>query len=227
MDSIFDDVQLSDCADGVLSFYGQKWEKLAVLFLTDYAPLENYNMKETMSEYKTETGTTENFDNYGNRETRKTADGSTVKAGKKVVSVTVDSNNHTITDTDGEHVENTTYSTTYDDMQTDRKTGKNENAGESVNENLHAEYNENIMTGAKHTTAKLITDAVYHDESTNHDYVPTFFAAHKGERAGNIGVTTSQQMAQAEIDLSKCYDFICMMITDIADFFNGGVYSDN
>lgn len=225
--SEYDETGETECAELAYRFYRIKWEKISALFLTEYKPLENYNMQETFTDYTTETGETEKFDDYGTTEQTKTATGTTIKSGKSVTAVSADENTLSITDTVTTTPTTTLFSTTMDNMQTDRKTGKNENTGESVNENLRAEYHENRMNGEKTREKNMIENAVYHDSKTDTDFNLTGFNAKTGGRTGNIGVTTSQQMAESEIDLSAKYLFIKIMICDIADFFSAGVYEND
>lgn len=225
--SEYDGIAETPLAELVFRYYQIKWEKIASLFLTEYKPLENYNMQESFSDYTTETGEKESFDDYGTEELTKSATGTTIKSGKAVTTVTADKTSATITDTTTTTPTTTMYSTTMDNMQTDRKTGKNENTGESVNETIRADYHENKMTGEKNREKILIENAIYHDTATNTDFDLTGFIAKKGERTGNIGVTTSQQMANAEIELSNKYLFIKILICDIADFFSAGVYDSD
>lgn len=222
--SEYEDNEETSLAELVYQYYQIKWEKLATLFLTEYKPLENYNMTETFSDYTTETGEKESFDDYGTEEQTKSATGTTIKSGKAVTEVTADKTAATITDATTSTPTTTMYSTTMDDMQTDRKTGKNENTGESVNEVLRADYHENKMSGEKSREKLLIENAAYHDATTDTDFNLTGFTAKKGERAGNVGITSSQQLATAEIELSDKYLFTKILICDIADFFSAGVY---
>lgn len=223
----YEDSEETSLAELVYQYYQIKWEKIAALFLTEYKPLENYNMQESFSDYSTETGEKESFDDYGTEEQTKSATGTTIKSGKAVTEVTADKTSATITDALTTTPTTTMYSTTMDDMQTDRKTGKNENTGESVNEVLRADYHENKMSGEKSRAKLLIENASYHDIPTNTDFNLTGFNAKKGERTGNIGVTTSQQMANAELELSDKYLFTKVIICDIADFFSAGVYDSD
>lgn len=222
--SEYEDNEETSLAELVYEYYKIKWEKIATLFLTEYKPLENYNMQESFSDYSTETGEKESFDDYGTEEQTKSATGTTIKSGKAVTEVTADKTSATITDATTSTPTTTMYSTTMDDMQTDRKTGKNENSGESVNETIRADYHENKMTGEKRREKLLIENVSYHDTTTNADFNLTGFTAKKGERTGNIGVTTSQQMAKSEIELADKYLFTKIMICDIAGFFSAGVY---
>lgn len=225
--SEYDETGETECAELAYRFYRIKWEKIAALFLSEYNPLENYNMQESFSDYTTETGEKESFDDYGTEELTNSAAGTTIKSGKAVTEVTADKTSATITDTTTSTPTTTMYSTTMDDMQTDRKTGKNENSGESVNEVLRADYHENKMSGEKSREKLLIENAAYHDATTDTDFNLTGFTAKKGERTGNVGITSSQQLATAEIKLSDKYLFTKILICDIADFFSTGVYEND
>lgn len=174
-----------------------------------YEPLENYRMVESGTD--TDKGNNDVTRTYG--EQNKT----NVNGAQKE---TVSRDTHTITDveaavTDTENIGAKTVSSedkvsAYDTStyQNDNKTDTSE--GAQNNSNQYGERNtthtENAFADVTSKDAVTNTEAIdSHIDTENSEDNRT--KTHNFERSGNIGVTTSQQMAQSEIDLWGNFNF--------------------
>lgn len=184
----------------IVARYANQWDRLWTVFLSQYAPLENYNMKETMTD-----------------------DDTTVTHGKSVER-TLDSQ-HTKTGTETTepdltdattHPTETVSSDIYGmDSSSPSPSDKTETSYTGTDEVTHTGTTE-VTYDTTDADTGTITDAESGTTKTEHDYVLT--------RSGNIGVTTSQQMAQSEIDLWKMFDFFKIVYADIDSILTLPVY---
>lgn len=103
----------------------------------------------------------------------------------------------------------TNYGTTYDDNTTDRKVSKVVTAYEgtnSTNSTLNGQIKtETVIDNTKETALGVLYDVGNNNHEVN-DRILT--------RKGNIGVTTTQQMLQSEIEL-KAYDIVQEVFNDL------------
>lgn len=169
------------------SFY--KWARALSIV---YAPLENYDRQESFS--RSHTGSEDTTLNItGSRDTNTTTSGTSTE---------------TTTGTDGSTVSDTInrYRSAYDettnpsltDRETDAKT-QSDTHSQTVGASGSGTEKEKVQEEAEHVTEK---DIGFSETETNRVH-------------GNIGVTTSQQMLQSELDLHK--DF--QLYDQIADTF--------
>lgn len=205
------------------TYYCHKWEHLAKLFLLNYNPIENYNMRENMLDYEETAGEKEDFTNYSEKQTGNSASGTTSRAGKVISGITVEEGNVNVSVTDGVNVETEHYTTTMDDIQTDRKQYKDKNTGTSTNDTLNGFYNETTKDGDINRTPNKLEKKIT-DEITETEVDTTRINGHKGNRTGNIGVTTTQQMAMSELDYAKYINLAKIICSDVIDFLGAGVY---
>ncbi len=203
--------------------YFQKWEHLASLFLEEYNPIENYSMTEDMLDYTEHGKTDEHYENYSDTTNGHSVSGSNVRNGKIVTAVSADSAGGNITIDAGENNTSAEYVTTMDDTVTERLRNKNKVDGTTANDVQNAFYTYNEKNGHKYTdelkTGKNITDNI-----TNIEMQPNTITGHKGTRSGNIGVTTTQQMAMSEIDYAHYIQLAKIICCDVIDFISAGVY---
>lgn len=189
------------------TLYKDSLVKMLNAFSTEYAPLDNYNMNETI------TATDNNGDTVQSR---------TVDADHNSITATESHNRRTTAaaDTDTPTVRN--YTTTDDDASTGRLSNYTTTSGGTVNTD----------TTVTPTTSKTVDD-MYTTVTTSH--TPTTVDGvtadniHKSTttRSGNIGVTTSQQMLQAELDVRKqsvIDSFIQIFISKYC-FYGGELYA--
>ena len=190
-----------------VTLYKDSLVKMLDAFNTEYAPLDNYNMSETI------TATDNNGDTVQSR---------TVDADHNSITATESHNRRATTaaDTDIPTVRN--YTTTDDDASTGRLSNYTTTSGGTVNTD----------TTVTPTTSKTVDD-MYTTVTTSH--TPTTVDGvtadniHKSttSRTGNIGVTTSQEMLQAELDVRKqsvIDSFIQIFISKYC-FYGGELYA--
>ena len=122
------------------------------------------------------------------------------------------------------------YTTTYDNDASGRLAGYTETSGKTT-ERTTADGTKNKNTVTDDLT---VTNAESHDTTTltydNTTYTADSISIHELTRSGNIGVTTSQQMAQSSVDLyaqSLIYDYVYDFIRRYTFYAAGGeCYAD-
>lgn len=162
------------------------WTRILSAYLAEYNPIENYD------KYEDHTRSSE-----------------WTKSGDNNDTTTTDSDVHsdvTVTTTDTTTA--TQYATTYDDMETDRKTGKVANGGTVTNRTATADDAGNVAANRSHGVASRDTTI---DESGTDD-----ITAENTHTHGNIGVTTAQQMIDAEMKL-RHFNFLDYIVYDFAE----------
>lgn len=220
---IYEDKDFLELGMTIYTNYFQKWEHLAALFLKEYNPIENYSMTEDMLDYTEHGKTDEHYENYSDETSGHSVSGANVRNGKIVTAVSADSAGGNITVEAGENNTSAEYVTTMDDTATERLRNKNKVDGTTANDVQNAFYNYNEKNGHKYIdelkTGKNITDNI-----TNIELQPNSISGHKGTRSGNIGVTTTQQMAMSEIDYAHYIQLAKIICSDVIDFISAGVY---
>ncbi len=205
-------------AMSIFSIYSNKWSKLYRILSLEYDPIENYNMTETEQATSTNDNTdtiitnTTNSNNVTETNTgTNTANDSENTTGKNIItdSRTVDENNN-VTSNNSLYGFNSTSGVNSDSQNgtetrnlTDNNTHNDDLKGTRTNE-----HSENINTSkvtAQKNDVKDVKDGT-HTENSSQDRTLT--------RHGNIGVTTSQQMLNSEIELWQ-WDFFSGVFKDI------------
>lgn len=201
----------------IFSIYSNKWDKLYRILSLEYEPIENYNMieteKTTSINENTDTITTNTTNSNNVTETNtgtNTANDSENTTGKNTItdSRTIGENN-SVTNNNSLYGFNSASAVNADSQNgtetrntTDTNTHNDDLKGTRTNE-----HSENINTSkvtAQKNDIKDTKDGT-HTENGSQDRTLS--------RHGNIGVTTSQQMINSEIELWQW------------DFFNG-VFKD-
>lgn len=190
------------------TLYKDSLVKMLNAFNTEYAPLDNYNMQETI------TATDNNGDTVQSR---------TVDSDHNSITATETHNRRTTAAADAENTPTVrNYTTTDDDASIGRLANYTTTSGGTVNTD----------TTVTPTTSTTVDD-MYTTVTTSH--TPTTVDGvtadniHKSTttRSGNIGVTTSQEMLQAELDLRKqsvIDSFIQIFISKYC-FYGGELYA--
>lgn len=205
-------------AMSIFSIYSNKWSKLYRILSLEYEPIENYNMTETESTKSTNentdtitTNTTNSNDVTETNTGTNTANDSENTTGKNTItdSRTVTENNN-VTNNNALYGFNSTSGVNSDSQNgtetrnvTDSNTHNDDLKGTRTNE-----HSENINTSkvtAQKNDVKDVKDGT-HTENSSQDRTLT--------RHGNIGVTTSQQMLNSEIELWQ-WDFFSGVFKDI------------
>ena len=191
-DGVLTPIEVGLLADVIVGLYGTKWSKLWDTMNFDYNPIENYNMVEQMTDDET-------VKEYGKTNTRT----------DNLTHERIDNLSHGKTGTETE----TPNTTTQDDNDV-----FGFNSVESVPSDSRTIHN----TGTNQTTYN--TQETDTGSQTGRDTGIQSFADGGSDtetrnymltRSGNIGVTTSQQMIEAERNLWRMWDF-----------FRGIVYPD-
>lgn len=223
LNPMYNDREFMELGMTIFTNYYQKWEHLATLFLKEYNPIENYSMTEDMLDFTEHGKTDEHYENYSDATNGHSVSGANVRNGKIVTAVSADSTGGNITIDVGETNTSADYVTTMDDTSTERLRNKNKVDGTTANDVQNAFYNYNEKNGHKYIdelkTGKNITDNI-----TNIEMQPNSITGHKGTRSGNIGVTTTQQMAMSEIDYANYIVLAKIICMDLIDFISAGVY---
>lgn len=205
-------------AMSIFSIYSNKWNKLYRILSLEYEPIENYNMTETekitSTNENTDTITTNTTNSNDVTETNtgtNTANDSENTTGKNTItdSRTIAENNN-VTNNNSLYGFNSASGVNADSQNgtetrdtTDNNTHNDDLKGTRTNE-----HTENINTSkvtAQKNDIKDVKDGT-HTENGSQDRTLT--------RHGNIGVTTSQQMLNSEIELWQ-WDFFSGVFKDI------------
>lgn len=228
-----DELSLNDKNEiGSLLFeiYKDKWSKLYNLMELEYNPISNYDMTE---EESTEVETENELTRTGTDTTQGTGTDAFTHTGTSTTADTgTETNQHTGTET---HVidEDTTggstggtdtavfgfnSSTGVDDTEVntittangsrDETDTKTNNLTDTRTDNLQSQRTDNLTD----TETRNITDTTTHN--TKDTTEGSNSTSRTLTRSGNIGVTTSQQMIQSEIDLWK-WNFFFQVFEDI------------
>lgn len=227
LDNIFEDVNETDCCAIVYDFYKQKWERAFNVLTMKYNPLENYSMSEMMTDYENRPGTETSFHDYHEKTTGVSATGTTTMSGKDITSVSATAGNVSVTETITEKPTTENSVTSMDDT-TPHVHDKQMMSGDSAEKILNSGYTDTEKTGL--TKNENVDTGIVASADTNHlnvDSAVTGMQSHIGTRSGNIGVTTSQQMLESELSIAERDKMLYIIVSDICDFFNGGVYDDS
>ena len=165
-----------------------RWSKALAI---DYNPLENYDRKEEWTDAgqrakagsKDSSSSSSNANTIINKETQ--ADTGNNSGTTATVSAHTGSNEHTVSAYDA---------STY---QPENKDASNDSNNETTINNNNIK---NDRTIAGSNTAVGSTSAKGSETDTEHEHNT---AIHSGRTHGNIGVTTSQQMLQSELDIAR------------------------
>lgn len=188
-----------DNIDDFLITNKETYTRMWNLFITEYKPLENYDRHEHITDQHS--GIDQNTDDIASRV-------NTSNYGKI-----------SGTNTYGEVNNKDNIGTQNGDI-TNKKAGFNSttfvdtDAQHNVNgarEDLHHEDSKIDKNEVAARTDKNTTDAYTDIHETNYGHK----IEHTNETHGNIGVTTSQQMAQSEVDFWSAYNFYKVILNDI------------
>lgn len=243
------DTDLDDYAGDLLTLYGDKWAHLWELFLMDYNPIENYNMTEEGGNINTKTGSLERS---GAIERTGSLDrsGAIGKSGKEKVTDNVEYIGKEVFTPSGKIVDSgldTDNQTTIDNsiygynsvnpVNSDKNVQK---AGHKNERSYSDNYKEEKSFSNDREDKRSITteyedyqeedtrkDTYNHikDEDTRKDTYNNIkdTGSHNLTRSGNIGVTTTQQMAESEIEYRR-HLYFDMVFTDIDKLLTLSIY---
>lgn len=205
-------------AMSIFSIYSNKWSKLYRVLSLEYEPIENYNMieteKTTSTNENTDTITTNTTNSNDVTETNtgtNTANDSENTTGKNTITDSRNiSENNNVTNNNSLYGFNSTSGVNSDSQNgtETRNTTDNNTHNDDLKGTRTNEHSENINTSkvtAQKNDIKDVKDGT-HTENGSQDRTLT--------RHGNIGVTTSQQMLNSEIELWQ-WDFFSGVFKDI------------
>lgn len=241
------DMDLDDYAADLLTLYGDKWAHLWELFLMEYNPIENYNMIESGSDINTKTGS---LDRSGaiTRTGSLDRSGAITKSGSESVSDDItysgkEANTRTGNIEDaGIKADNQTeqdnkiygYNSSNgvnSDSNTQQASHKNTQTFNSVKDetsftdradsrDITTTFTNRADTDSRKDTYNNIADTDTRKELYN-NIKDT--GSHSLTRSGNIGVTTTQQMAESEIEYRRNLYFD-MVFSDIDKLLTLPIY---
>lgn len=205
-------------AMSIFSIYSNKWSRLYRILSLEYEPIENYSMieteKTTSTNENTDTITTNTTNSNDVTETNtgtNTANDSENTTGKNTIT-----DSRTIAEDNSVTNNNSLYGfNSVSGVNADSQNGtetRNTTDNNTHNDDLKGtrtnEHSENINTSKVTTQTNDIQDVKdgTHTENGTQDRTLT--------RHGNIGVTTSQQMLNSEIELWQ-WDFFSGVFKDI------------
>lgn len=226
------DTPTTTLAEMAIAEFGEKWSRLWELRNTDYDPLENYRMTETGGDSniktgsitRTDTGTvtgthtgTDTLTKSGEETHSKGGSEVHTFAGKEKTTNTVTSNT---TGTDNGVYGFNSATAVPSDTSTGTQTGLSDSELEFTNRTNTDSFNNRVdtdgFTNRQDTQSKNLTDAETRNLSAGETYNSvTDTGSHSLSRYGNIGVTTSEQMAQSQIELWQVFDFFQIVFKDI------------
>ena len=185
-----------------------EWEKMYLAIQTEYNPLENYDRVEDTTETLTKEGTEETA-KTGSESNEKTGTESVEKQGSETSTpdgtetVTTQNNYNGFNSSQSVPVQDSTQTTSFT-QRSDTLSFTNRKDVQSF---------QNRKDTLSFTDRK---DTLSFDERTDTRTID-------GHIHGNIGVTTSQQMLESELQL-RTYDLATVIYKDIADHFLLSVY---
>lgn len=205
-------------AMSIFSIYSNKWIRLYRILSLEYEPIENYNMTETekttSTNENTDTITTNTTNSNDVTETNtgtNTSNDSENTTGKNIItdSRTIAENNN-VTNNNSLYGFNSISGVNADSQNgtETRNTTDNNTHNDDLKGTRTNEHSENINTSkftVQKNDIKDVKDGTYTENGTQ-DRTLT--------RHGNIGVTTSQQMLNSEIELWQ-WDFFSGVFKDI------------
>ena len=241
------DADLDDFAGDLMTLYGDKWAHLWELFLMEYNPIENYNMIESGSDINTKTGS---LDRSGaiTRTGSLDRSGAITKSGTESVSDDItysgkeaNTRSGSIEDT-GAKADNQTeqnnkiygYNSSNgvnSDSNTQQASHKNTQTFNSVKDetsftnrtdsrDITTTFTNRADTDSRKDTYNNIADTDTRKELYN-NIKDT--GSHSLTRSGNIGVTTTQQMAESEIEYRR-HLYFDMVFADIDKLLTLPIY---
>lgn len=173
---------LTNLASIVHKLFAKSWDRLWAVYNAEYNPIENYSMVET--------GTDADTVNYGKIDTRN----DNLQHGKTGTETDTPNLTETRTPNTTTEIQQNIYAFNSDGSAPANTTTEN-NRG---NEQLQRTGNNIKEYDIDETETGTVTNTQSGSDRTNRE--------HTLRRSGNIGVTTSQQMIQSEIDLWQ-WDF--------------------
>lgn len=191
-----------------------KYAKLVAVATAEYNPIDNYNMIESSTDVRTPDLTNQLTLNTtvamtDSRETTTTGDSTTTSKLNQTKNTTETPNNYTETAT---HAVNPYDNPGFTDESKDTTV---QSGTRTVSESYSGNADETIVNAGSTVTNSGGTSTVNSGTNTNKE-TGTDTTEHEMTRRGNIGVTTSQQMLEAEMALAAKMNIFRIIEQDIA-----------
>ena len=240
-------VELDDYAADLLAMYGDKWTHLWDLFLMEYNPIENYNMIESGSDVNTKTGS---LDRSGavTRTGSLDRSGAITKSGSESVTDDITYSGKEANTRSG-YIEDTGAKADNQTEQDNKIYGYNSSTGVNSDSSSQQASHKNRQTFndvkdettfTNRTDSRDITTTFTNradtdsrkdtynniaDTDTRKDTYNNIkdTGSHSLTRSGNIGVTTTQQMAESEIEYRR-HLYFEMIFADIDKILTLPIY---
>lgn len=185
------------------SYYGDKWSRIWNALQSEYDPLSNYDKNSTITDIENGTNTTTQGAQSNSYTQGAQSNSSTIgsQSNSQTVGGGTDTHTHKVSAFDSNTFEN-------QDENTDviAQRSNSESLGQRSDSQSIGQRQDSQSIGQRQDTIQF-GHANTHNEHTT----------------GNIGVTTSQQMLQSELELRK-YMFYEEMFNDIDEMLTIGVY---
>lgn len=243
------ETDLNNYAGDLLTLYGDKWAHLWELFLMEYNPIENYNMVESGEDSNVKTGS---LDRSGaiTRTGNLTRSGAITRSGKervgdnvsyegkeiftpsgKIIDSGLDTDNQTTTD-------NSIYGyNSSNPVNSDKSVQKAGHKNERSYANNYKEEksfsddradNRSILTEYENVKDEDTRKETYNSIADTDTRIDTYnditdAGTHSLERSGNIGTTTTQMMAESEINYRR-HLYFDMVFADIDKLLTLPIY---
>ena len=191
------------------------WDRIMDALLAEYSPIENFDRYEEWSD----TGSGSRVRN--NRGTSSTA-GQT-KTETEASSEGQSQNNISSVSNGENNTEQVVKNTGMNDPTTQGLVTHDKTEGSTVNmvaDQSNSATNSASTNNSTNDTTTSANGVTTDEEVENH----TTEGGHEGHLHGNIGVTTNQQMIEAEVELRRKYNMIDIIVNDFIDKFCLRVY---
>ena len=196
--------------------FADKWNHIADALGIEYNPLENYNRNEDSSFQHSNTGADSDVKTFDNRQDEKSVSGGYTDADTR--GVTKGGKIKTERETnDNVYGFNTTDA---DGVPSDKQT-MTETIEYAPDSSAYTETNSGSIQRTYNTYKE--TNKPTGTETLTHNINNGSFGWDKSNISGNIGVTTSQQMLESELEVRRnmLYDIV---LNDIAEFLTISIY---
>lgn len=196
--------------------FADKWNHIAAALAIEYNPLENYNRVEDSNFQHSNTGADSDVKTFDNRKTEKGISGGYTDADTR--GVTKGGKTKTTRNTDDNVFGFDTSST--GGVPSDKQT-MIETVEYAPDSSAYTETNSGNIQRTYNTYKE--TETPSGTETLTHNINNGSFGWDKSNISGNIGVTTSQQMLESELEVRRniLYDIV---LNDIAEFLTISIY---
>lgn len=206
--------QRTNIAGTVYTIFNRKWSKLWEIQSVEYNPISNYDMRETEIETGTNASTGTNTGTITTDTDTDTRNSRSEGGTKTIVTDNDTSQTGTIADSGSTTVENGVYG--FNSSNSVGSEDGNSTVANTRTNNLHGteDITETETRNLTDTTTNIVDGTELETRNLSESKNESRNVSRTLTRSGNIGVTTSQQMIQSEIELWK-WNFFKSVFEDI------------